>query len=90
MPGDLQSSDATDIRLEMVKSCEQQGVLALRRARQGFVIARTAQANQIRGPRWPCKGTVIPQGISHITATCRDAGTWQLRCPSSSVRCSPG
>jgi transposase len=33
----------------LVKNVEQQAVLALHRARQGFVSARTAQANQIRG-----------------------------------------
>jgi transposase len=36
------------MRLLPVKRVEQQAVLSLRRARQGFVIARTAQANQIR------------------------------------------
>jgi transposase len=32
-----------------IKNVEQQAVLAPHRARQGFVKARTAQANQIRG-----------------------------------------
>ena len=32
-----------------IKNVEQQAVLALHRVRQGFVKARTAQANQIRG-----------------------------------------
>ena len=41
-------------------------MLSLHRARQGFVKARTAQANQIRGLLAEY-GIVIPQGIGHIT-----------------------
>ena len=37
------------MRFVSIKNIEQQSVLALHRARQGFVKARTAQANQIRG-----------------------------------------
>ena len=37
------------MRFVPIKNVEQQSVLALHRARQGFVKARTAQANQIRG-----------------------------------------
>ena len=48
-----------------IKNIEQQVVLAVHRARQGFVKARTAQANQIRGLLGEF-GLVIPQGISHI------------------------
>jgi transposase len=48
-----------------VKTAEQQAVLALHRGRQGFVKARTAQANQIRGLLAEF-GVVIPQGIGHI------------------------
>lgn len=48
-----------------VKTAEQQAVLALHRARQGFVKARTAQANQIRGLLAE-HGIVIPKGIGHI------------------------
>ena len=44
---------------------EQQSILAVHRARQGFVKARTAQANQIRGLLGEF-GIVIPQGIHHI------------------------
>ena len=47
------------------KTTEQQAILAVHRARQGFVKARTAQANQIRGLLSEF-GIVIPQGISHI------------------------
>ncbi len=38
-----------NMRFVPLKTTEQQGVLALHRARQGFVKARTAQANAIRG-----------------------------------------
>ena len=38
-----------NMRFVPVKTPDQQAVLALHRARQGFVKARTAQANQIRG-----------------------------------------
>jgi transposase len=54
------------MRFVPIKNGDQQAVLALHRARQGFVKARTAQANQIRGLLTEY-GIVIPQGISHIT-----------------------
>lgn len=41
-----------NMRFVPVKDVEQQAVLALHRVRQGFIKARTAQANQIRG-YWP-------------------------------------
>lgn len=53
------------MRFVPVKNVEQQSVLALHRVRQGFVKARTAQANQIRGLLAEF-GLVIPQGIGHI------------------------
>jgi len=53
------------MRFVPIKNGEQQAVLALHRARQGFVKARTAQANQIRGLLAEY-GIVIPQGICHI------------------------
>jgi hypothetical protein len=37
------------MRFVPMKSVEQQATLALHRARQGFVMARTAQSNQLRG-----------------------------------------
>lgn len=37
------------MRFVPVKSVEERAVLALHRVRKGFVRARTAQANQIRG-----------------------------------------
>lgn len=55
----------SNMRFVPVKTGEQQAVLTLHRARQGFVKARTAQANQIRGLLAEY-GIVIPQGIDHI------------------------
>ncbi|CAL8472911.1 transposase [Caballeronia sp. S22] len=54
-----------NMRFVPVKNIEQQSVLSLHRVRQGFVRARTAQANQIRGLLSEF-GLVVPQGISHI------------------------
>ncbi len=54
-----------NMRFVPVKTEEQQGILAVHRARQGFVRARTAQANQIRGLLFEF-GIVIPPGITHI------------------------
>jgi transposase len=54
-----------NMRFVPVKNGEQQAVLALHRARQGFVKARTAQANQIRGLLAEY-GIILPQGIAHI------------------------
>ncbi len=53
------------MRFVAVKTVDQQALLSLHRARQGFVKARTAQANQIRGLLSEY-GLVIPQGIGHI------------------------
>ena len=54
-----------NMRFVPLKDVAQQSVLALHRARQGFVKARTAQANQIRGLLAEF-GLIIPQGIAHI------------------------
>ncbi len=54
-----------NMRFVAVKTAEMQAVLALHRARQGFVKARTAQANQIRGLLAEF-GIVIAKGIGHI------------------------
>lgn len=54
-----------NMRFVPVKNVDQQSVLSLHRVRQGFVKARTAQANQIRGLLSEF-GLVVPQGISHI------------------------
>jgi len=49
-----------------IKNASQQAILSVHRARQGFVKARTAQANQIRGLLTEY-GIVIPKGIGHIS-----------------------
>jgi transposase len=54
-----------NMRFAPIKNIEQQAVLALHRVRQGFVKARTAQANQIRGLLGEF-GLVMPQGIAHV------------------------
>ncbi len=54
------------MRFVPVKNTEQQAILSVHRARQGFVRARTAQANQIRGLLSEY-GITLPQGISHVT-----------------------
>ena len=55
-----------NMRFVPIKNAEQQALLALHRARQGFVGARTAQVNQIRGLLAEF-GIVIPAGIRRIT-----------------------
>lgn len=50
------------MRFVSIKTVDQQAILSIHRARQGFVKARTAQANQIRGLLMEL-GIVIPQGI---------------------------
>lgn len=54
------------MRLVPIKNIEQQSVLALHHARQGFVKAREVQANQIRGLLAEF-GLIVPKGIAHIT-----------------------
>ena len=56
-----------NMRFVPIKDVEQQAVLAMHRVRQGFVKARTAQANQIRGLLSEF-GLVIPQGIGYIAS----------------------
>lgn len=53
------------MRFVAVKTPEQQALLSLHRARQGFVKARTAQANQIRGLLAEF-GLVAPKGLAHL------------------------
>lgn len=57
----------SNMRFVPIKNVEQQAVLALHRVRQGFVKARTAQGNQIRGLLAEF-GIIIPQGISNIAS----------------------
>ena len=54
-----------NMRYVPVKTVEQQAILSVHRARTGFVKARTAQANQIRGLLSEF-GVVISQGIHSI------------------------
>lgn len=54
-----------NMRFVPIKNIEQQAILSAHRARQGFVKARTAQANQIRGLLSEF-GIVIPKGIKSI------------------------
>lgn len=63
-----------NVRFVPRKNVDPQAVLSLHRARQGFVGARTAVANQIRGLLAEF-GLIVPQGISHVCGA---------RCPSSS------
>lgn len=55
-----------NMRFVPIKNVEQQAVLSLHRARAGFVKARTAQGNQIRGLLSEY-GIVIAQGINNIS-----------------------
>ena len=54
-----------NMRFVPIKTVEQQAVLSVHRVRQGFVKARTAQANQIRGLLTEF-GLVLPQGITNV------------------------
>ena len=54
-----------NMRFVPIKNIEQQSVLSLHRVRQGFVKARTAQVNQIRGLLNEF-GLIIPKGIAHV------------------------
>src|ERR1039458_9012705 len=54
-----------NMRFVPIKNTEQQALLGLHRARQGFVTGRTAQANQIRGFLTEF-GRLMPVGIRSI------------------------
>jgi len=54
-----------NMRFVPIKSVEQQAVLSLHRVRQGFVKARTAQGNQIRGLLGEF-GLIMPKGIVNV------------------------
>jgi transposase len=54
-----------NMRFVPIKNIEQQAVLSLHRVRQGFVRARTAQSNQIRGLLGEY-GLAIPKGIANV------------------------
>lgn len=53
------------MRFVPIKNVEQQAILAVHRARQGFVKARTAQGNQIRGMLAEF-GLIIPKGLDFV------------------------
>jgi len=53
------------MRFVAVKTVEQQVVLSLHRVRQGYIKARTAQANRIRGLLAEF-GVIIPVGINNV------------------------
>ena len=68
------------MRFVPIKNGDQQAILSLHRARQGFVKARTAQANQIRGLLSEY-GIILPQGISHVAKRIPEIvedGEWDL------------
>lgn len=54
-----------NMRFVPIKSPAQQAALAIHRARQGFVKARTAQSNQLRGLLLEF-GIAIPDGVSQL------------------------
>jgi transposase len=54
-----------NMRFVPIKTVEQQALLGLHRARQGFVTARTAQVNQIRGLLAEF-GVVVPKGVVRL------------------------
>jgi transposase len=60
-----------NMRYVAIKTVEQQAILSVHRARQGFVKARTAQGNQIRGLLSEF-GIVIPQGIRSVMSQMAD------------------
>ena len=59
------------MRFVAVKTPEQPALLSLHRARQGFVKARTAQSNQIRGLLAEF-GLVAPKGLAPLKARLPD------------------
>ncbi|CAE6690391.1 IS110 family transposase [Candidatus Nitrotoga fabula] len=54
-----------NMRFVPIKNVEQQAILSVHRARQGFVKARTAHGNQIRGLLLEF-GIVVPKGITAV------------------------
>jgi transposase len=54
-----------NMRFVPIKNVEQQSLLAVHRVRQGFVSARTAQSNQLRGLLSEF-GIVMPKGITTL------------------------
>ena len=61
------------MRFVPIKTGEQQAVLSIHRAREGFVKARTAQANQIRGLLAEYGIVSFLRGLATSPGTCRTA-----------------
>ena len=61
-----------NMRFVAIKHVDQQSVLALHAARAGFVKARTALSNQIRGLLAEF-GVVVPKGLSHMATRVPEA-----------------
>jgi len=74
-----------NMRFVPIKSIEQQGILSVHRVRHGFVKARTAQANQIRGLLGEF-GLVIPK----VSGTSLSAYRGCSRMPATSCRWRSG
>jgi len=73
-----------NMRFVPIKSIEQQAILSVHRVRQGFVKARTAQANQIRGLLGEF-GLVIPQGIYNVASVFQNCSRMRaMNCPCRS------
>lgn len=60
-----EAASRPEMRFVAVKTVDAQAVLALHRVRDGFIKARTAQANQLRGLLAEF-GLVIAQGVSRL------------------------
>lgn len=72
-----------NMRFVPIKNPEQQALLSLHRARQGFVKARTAQANQIRGLLSEF-GIVMAKGIGQVSKQFANIGEHaELQVPGS-------
>lgn len=66
-----EAASRPSMRFVAVKTPEAQAVLALHRVRDGFVKARTAHANQLRGLLAEF-GLVIPQGMARLMQEVKD------------------
>lgn len=69
--GILEARRNTDIRLVPVKSLSQQVIGSIHRFRSGWIGARTAQVNTLRGLLREI-GLVIPVGVDKVVPTVRD------------------
>lgn len=60
-----EAASRPSMRFVTVNSPQSQAVLGLHRVRDGFIKARTAQANQLRGLLAEC-GLVVPRGMARL------------------------